>query len=93
MVKNIIGVSIELSAKDVLFGISNTNEDNIIDILNLCILYAKWYIHKSKKDNVQLFLPDYIRMVKDKLSIEMQLCKLQNKEDNFKKWTPLYELL
>jgi len=56
--KSILEVTINLNEIYILFGIpnTNTNDDSMIDVLNMCILYAKWYIFTCKKDNVQLFL-------------------------------------
>ena len=86
-------MSIPLNAKHVLFGMPNPNEDKIIDVLNLCILYGKWYISECKKNNTQLFLPNYIRMVKGKLTTEKTLSCIQGDESFEKRWLDFYEQL
>lgn len=86
-------MSIQLNASCILLGLPNPNGDNTIDILNLCILYAKWYIFACKKDNVLLFLPNYIKIVKDKLGIEKTVCILNNDNTFEEKWSDFYDLL
>ena len=71
-------MTITLDVTNVLFGIANPNDDHIIDILNLCILYGKWYIHQCKQEGDQIFLMNYIKVVKDKLTAEKTLCILNS---------------
>ncbi len=40
---------IEFDVNDVLFGISNDSKNEVIDFMNYCILYGKWYIYTVKK--------------------------------------------
>ena len=71
----------------------NPNEDKFIDIMNLCILYAKWYIHGCKMNKEQLFLPNFIKLLRDKLTAERLLCKLNNDNSFEKRWQVLYDQL
>jgi hypothetical protein len=91
--KSILEVTIDLNEIYILFGKPNTNDDGMIDVLNMCILYAKWYIFTCKKDNVQLFLPNYVKLVRDKLSNEKTLCALNNDHTFEEKWSNFYDLL
>ena len=51
-----------------------------------------WYMYSYKKDNVELFILNYIKMVKDKLSIEKVRCEL-NGDKSFERWSTLNDLL
>ena len=68
---------VQLHASCVLFGTPNSNEERVIGILNVCMLYSKWYIWTCNSDNLQLFLPCYVQLVKNKLSIEINVCVLK----------------
>jgi len=47
--KSVLEITIQITECDILFGIANPNDDTVLDILNLCIIYAKWYIYNCKK--------------------------------------------
>ena len=83
----------KLSAKYVLLGIPNHNDDKYIDIFNLCILYAKWYIYQCKLNDQKLFIVDYIKFVKDKMRIEETWCLLNNSKEFENRWSALYNLM
>ena len=86
-------VSMKLNAKYVLFGIPNHNDDMFIDIFNLCILYAKWYIYQCKQNNQSIFIIDYLKLVKEKLCIEKAWCKLNNSNDFENRWAFFFDQL
>ena len=91
--KNTIEVTFKLDACNVLFGIPRINEDPIIDVMNFCILYAKYYIYQQNLSNGEMFFLDYVKLIKDKLEIEKTVCML-NHECNFdKKWAFFYDLI
>ena len=46
---SIIDFSIELAPHDVILGVANLEEDQYLNFINLCILYAKWYIYDCKQ--------------------------------------------
>ena len=91
--KTVLEVDISIQVQDVLFGILNYNDDIIIDILNFCILYAKWYIYKCKTDGIHLFLPNYIKLLKDTLDIEQAACAQSGSNIFEKKWSILYNVM
>ena len=91
--RNTIGVTMNLSWIDVMFGISNMMNDNSIDIMNLCILCAKYYIHVKKTNREQIFFIDYIKFVKDRLKIEKAVCELNQLKSFEKRWSDFYNML
>ena len=74
--KSVLDTAIKIDVNSILFGIANTEDDCTINIVNLCILHGKWNIYSCKNDNVELFILNYIKMVKDKLCIENVRCEL-----------------
>ena len=92
--KSTLSVTFKLKSCNVIFGIVNSFQDPIIDIINYCILYAKYYIHLKKTKKECIFFPDLVKLIKDKLHTEKVLCIMNNVEDNFeKRWTFFYECL
>ena len=45
---SIFGVRIELTPKELIFGIPNPYDDKIINYINFCIINTKHYIYKEK---------------------------------------------
>ena len=89
---SILDFTFILSKKDVVLGIANLEDDKFIHVINLCILYAKWYIFQKKKNGENLCLLEYVKMLKDKLRIEKIACEI-NQETTFeKKFSYFYDL-
>ena len=91
--RNILGSTINLSCIDVLFGIPNIADDKCIDFMNLCILYAKYYIQMKKSASEQIFFIDYVKYVKDRMEIEKAFCDINQLETFNDRWVTYYELL
>ena len=88
--KSVLKVHLNLTVNEIMLGIPNPCDDEIIDIFNYCILYGKWYIYSCKKDDTQMFILNYIKYIKDKLQIEKTICEMK-KEDIFeKRWSLFY---
>ena len=90
---NTLNVTINLSTADAIFGIQNVDNDNNIDVLNLTILLAKYYIHVKKSNDQDLCLFEFIKLVKDKLEIEKAVCKIAFNDTFDKRWSFFYEML
>ena len=75
---------IPLSKVDIIFGIKNT-DNLLLNNLNVLILYGKWYIHRRKIENKDLFFLDYLNDVKQNLIIEKQRFSLKGEQDAFQK--------
>ncbi len=90
----IVNVSIDLDALSILFGIVNSNNDNILFLLNYCILIGKWYIFKQKYLGKSFSFVEYLHELKAELEIEKYLLNLEGKSEVFLlKWNILYEEL
>ena len=86
--------NINLSILEILFGIPNENEEHILDIYNLVILYAKYYIYVSKKKEKKLDLYDYLLDLKNEMHLKKTFYTECNKIQQFdKKWGELYDNL
>ncbi len=73
-----------------LFGYQG--EEDIIQILNYCVLLAEYFICTNKLNgNNTLDLYSYLVLLKRKIYIEKTICTQQNKPLLFEKWLFLYE--
>ncbi len=73
-----------------LFGYPS--EEDIIQILNYCMLFAKYFIYTNKlNSNNTLDLYLYLVLLKRKIYIQKTICTQQNKPQLFEKWLFLYE--
>ncbi len=76
----------------ILFGYPG--EEDIIHILNYCMLLAKYFIYTNKLNgNNTLDLYSYLVLLKRKIYIEKTICTQQNKPLLFEKWLFLYKSL
>ncbi len=74
----------------IIFGFHLRGE--IFEVLNFCILIAKYYIHNKRllDDNNKEFL-HFLYVHKFKLDIEHQICKMKNTTQTFNKFVFLYD--
>ena len=85
---------IPLNHIDVLFGLENPNDDHILNILNYCILYNKWFIHMLKTRGVPLEMDDFLNILKKKIDTLKMKYEIEGKQEVFcKKWNMLYDAL
>ena len=61
--------------------------------MNLCIIYGKWYIYKCKKDNNNLCILDFIKIVKEKLILEKTLSNIKQDKCFEEKWEDIFNEL
>ena len=59
---NSFEISITLDVISVIFGIANPDYDHVINFMNVCILYAKWYMYTCKYKEEPLFFFTYVKM-------------------------------
>ena len=78
--------------ESILFGFQI--EGGIFDVLNYCILVAKFYIYKQRlftENNIDLYT--FLVQLKYRLRILYNICKHSNTLDKFEKYQSLYEQL
>ena len=83
--------TVDLDVKSVLFGIPNYTNDQFIYCMNICILYAKWYIYCCKRDEEQLFFLTFVTMLKNVLQTEKVRCQINNEKHFDEKIAWFYE--
>ena len=61
---------IKFGALDVIFGIMNENNDDLIYVLNYCILFCKHFIYKCKSQVIPCNLDSFISKLKKRVEVE-----------------------
>ena len=85
---------IPLNQIDILFGLENPNDDHIINTLNYCILYSKWFIHILKSKGFPIEFDSFLYILKKKIDTLKLKYELEGKQEFFcKKWNMLYNVL
>ncbi len=83
---------VNVSNKNILFGFVGSN--GIIDVLNYCILYAKYYIYTQRLFNQnKLDVYVYLTFLKNTLTKEGQISINNNKLDKLEKISIVYDQL
>ena len=86
------GFSFILQELDVIFGILNPFNYDHIDVLNYCIIYAKSYIYKCKRDEKKLCFFEFLILLKNRMEVMHYLSTVKNKENTFlNKWSIIYK--
>lgn len=84
--------NIQLECMDIIFGINNPEHDNVLNALNFCILYGKYYIYRNNLNNnlvsFKFFKQELNMRLKLERSILLQNGKSVEYNDN---WRWLYE--
>ena len=76
-----------ITPRDIMFGYSGNNVNK--EIINYCLILAKYYIYcvKIKIKSNDLNLLDYIRIVKNELTVKYEAACLKDKREIFElKW-------
>ncbi len=69
-------------------------DSDVIEVLNYCVLYAKYYIYiQSLYNNKKLDIFAYMYQLNYAMQIEDKICKRQNNEKKFVKYNFAYENL
>ncbi len=78
--------------KCIIFGFPG--DSDVIEVINYCVLYAKYYIYIQRLyNNNKLDLFGYMTQLKFAMEIESKICKSQNNEKKFAKYNFIYENL
>ena len=67
---NIYETNMNISTLDTIFGIVNAENDIALYVLNVCILYAKYYIYICKLDSKQITFRVFKQCLKEWMSHE-----------------------
>ena len=78
--------------ESILFGFQA--EGDILNVLNFCILLAKYYIYKQRiHNNNSIDFYQYLVQLKYKLKLEQTICTYNNNQNVFEKYIFIYEQL
>ena len=77
---NIIPYHINFTVLDVLIGIPNYAKDSNIAMLNFIILLTKYYIKKSREQNLRVIFSKFKTLLRDRLEIELYIVKLNKNQ-------------
>jgi hypothetical protein len=91
---NVLQVRVYLSKTDILFGIINTEQNQLFNCLNYIILHGKRYIYVTKLNKIPMFSLDFLVQLKNNLEIDKYALSMNGKFDKFfNKFGLLYEAL
>ena len=86
------GFNFVLEERDVIFGVLNPFKYDHIDILNYCIIYAKFYIYQCKKDSKNICFFEFLILLKNKIEILHYISIVNDTVTKFnKKWSILHK--
>ncbi len=75
---------------DIIFGISNSEKNSEIRILNFCIIFVKYYIYKSKIHAKDMNLQWLKQELKDRILSEKCILFQQNEfSEYYNLWHPI----
>ena len=78
---------IRFGAIDIVFGIMNENNNDLICVLNFCILFSKYYIHSCKLQNKPCVFNNFVLKLRKRIETERYVAVLNGKLDAFvRKW-------
>jgi len=89
---SVTSINLNISLFEVLFGVSNPFNEDLLDALNYCLLFAKMFISKQKKSKLDCFFYKYQVELKQRLEIEKTIYITNDKENIFdKRWKEIFE--
>ena len=91
---NAVKTDMNVSKIDIVFGIVNENNLDLLNVINFCILLAKYYIYVQKRSSKNLDLYTYQIELKNRLELEAVCCIQQNCIEKFNiMWNDILENL
>ena len=91
---NEFNVNITFSLKTVSFGITQQLKNPSIQVKNFIILLAKYFIFRSKCQNIRLSLLHFKAYFKERLKVEKEIYLLQSKLTRFEqKWRTFLDFI
>jgi len=67
---NVSGINMHISTYEIIFGVLNYNECDILALLNYLLLASKWHIYCCKKEQRGIFFHQYLASLKNHVDIE-----------------------
>jgi hypothetical protein len=85
---------IDISILEIIFGLPNEDNEKTINLYNYVILYAKYYIYITKKKEKELFLYEFLLIIKKELNYKRERLLELNRANKFNNlWGELYNYL
>ena len=92
--KMIYDVNIGVNVLDIVFGIANQDQETVLNSLNFCILFGKFYIYKCKKGETTILFEDFKHELYNRLKCESYLMQMENNNEVFhNNWYNIMESL
>ena len=89
---NIYGVRINLSVLEIMLGIINENDDEVLHVFNFCILFAKCYIYNCKVNNDIYLFQSFKQTLINRLEVEKCIAISNNNLNSFiQRWNNVLE--
>ena len=91
---SVTSVDLNLTMFYVIFGIINERDESLINALNFCILFGKYFIAKCKKGGDMCCFFSFLRELKNRIEIENYIYCQNGKEARFiQTWAEIYNSL
>ena len=81
--KNATLTSFPLGCLDVLFGVSNNNNETYLNALNFCIILCKAFISQQKSKLQDITLHLFLKKLSKRLESEKYIAMINNRYDDF----------
>ena len=92
--KTVYDVLINVKTLDIIFGINNTEHDIVLNSLNFCILYAKYFIYKCKINSIGISFHHFKNELKNRIEYEKCILIKENKLDVYvEQWQAVFNSL
>ena len=92
--RNTTEIIIRLATVDIIFGIPNELQDDSLATLNYCLLFAKQFIYRKKKDNKEVNFNAYKCQLKMRLESERYIYESTGTYERFELlWKTIFDSL
>ena len=92
--KTVYDVVIEVNDLDIIFGINNPEHEVVLNSLNFCILFAKYFIYKCKINSIGISFLHFKRELKNRIEYEECLLTQENRIEIYvEQWQSLFNSL
>ena len=89
--KNEFNIAFHLHPLEIIFGVANTEQDIVLNALNFCLLYARYYIYRCKLNNLNTCFKKFQKELKDRIDYEKCILTQDNKMGEYlSKWHTLF---